>query len=60
LATTATWPSSSPRTRVETKTGLFPFREKILRYFTILPVSCVRFLIHFRFRENCRYFRNFS
>jgi hypothetical protein len=24
----------------------------ILRYFTIIPVSCVRFLIHFRFREN--------
>jgi hypothetical protein len=23
----------------------------ILRYFTIFPVSCVRFLIHFRFRE---------
>jgi hypothetical protein len=36
----------------------------IFRYFTIFPVSCVRFLIHFRFREsfreNFRYFRNFS
>jgi hypothetical protein len=32
----------------------------ILRDFTIFPVSCVRFLIHFRFRENFRYFRNFS
>jgi hypothetical protein len=39
----------------------------ILRYFTIFPVSCVRFRIHFRtnisyihFRENFRYFRNFS
>jgi hypothetical protein len=35
-----------------------------LRYFTIFPVSCVRFLIHFRFRENfrenVRYFHNFS
>jgi hypothetical protein len=32
----------------------------ILRYFTIFPVSCVQFLIHFRFRENFRYFCNFS
>jgi hypothetical protein len=36
----------------------------ILRYFTIFPVSCVSFLIHFSFcesfRENFRYFRNFS
>jgi hypothetical protein len=32
----------------------------ILRYFTIFPVSCVRFLIHFCFRENVRYFHNFS
>jgi hypothetical protein len=32
----------------------------IWRYFTIFPVSCVRFLIHFRFRENFRYFCNFS
>jgi hypothetical protein len=32
----------------------------ILRYFTIFPVSCIRFLIHFRFRENFCYFRNFS
>jgi hypothetical protein len=38
----------------------------ILRYFTIFPVSCVRFLIHFRFRKSFRenfcvnfcYFRN--
>jgi hypothetical protein len=32
----------------------------ILRYFKIFPVSCVRFLIHFRFHENFRYFRSFS
>jgi hypothetical protein len=38
----------------------FSRKFDILRYFTIFPVSCVRFLIHFRFRENFRYFRNFS
>jgi hypothetical protein len=39
-------------------------RFDILRYFTIFPVSCIRFLMHFRFREsfreNFRYFCKFS